>query len=214
MEYQFVKDVVQTLNDNGIRAEHGFPGRKMQEITGPVAAVHLRKAELRGQTMTVAVHILSPASLGAAACEETALLAGDFLTEAGASCMVSACEFDSRTGLFSVEITADFLTAIPKVKLGDVMLQYVEAFTCWRTVDEDAGITSLIGAPWNFRLEEFFPVDADEEEAPEQPFTLMHISESGSESYCNCQWTYQRRVWGPTGIRQIRLGSAEYMENG
>lgn len=209
-----LSNVVQALNDAGIPAERGYPSRKMAVLTEPVAAVNLQQAAIRGQTLTALVTILSPVELGAAVCEETALEAGDILTEQGGSCTVAECRFDGRTGLFSVEISAQFQTAFPKVKLGNLLLQHVEAFTCWRTVDEDAGITELNKAPWSFRLEEFFPVGASEEEAPEEPFFLMHISDNGTESYHNCRWTYLRRVWSATGIRQIRLGTAESMANG
>lgn len=207
-------DVVQALADAGIPTERAFPARKLAMITEPVAAVSLKQAQMRGQTLTVQVRILSPAELGAATCEETALAAGETLTELGGDCTVEECRFDGRTGMFSVDITAQFLTEIPKVKLNGTLLQYVEAFTCWRTVDEDAGVTELDQAKWYFRLEEFFPAGVDEEEEPEEPFELMHISAIGSETYCSCKWTYQRRVWGSTGIRQIRLGAAESMDNG
>lgn len=206
--------VVTALRAAGFNTERGYPARKMAVLTEPAVAVNLQRLSRKEQTLTALVTIYSPAELGAVACEETALAAADVLTEQGGSCEVSACEFDGKAGLFSEKISATFLTAVPLVKLGETVLKYVEAFTCWRTVDEDAGITSLDGAPWNFRLEEFFPVDALEEEEPEEPFYLMHINENGSETFSECQWTYQRRVWSETGTRQIRLGTAQDMQNG
>lgn len=207
-------NAVQALKAAGIPAERGYPGSKAAAVTVPCAAVNLQQAALRGQTLTVVVSVLSPAELGAAACEEAALNAGEVLTEQGGECTVSGCEFDGRSGLFTAQVTAKYLTAVPQVKLEGQLLQYVEAFTCWQTVDEDAGITSLDDAGWNFRLEEFFPVGVKQEEGPEEPFGLIHISENGTETFYRCKWTYQRRVWGATGIRQIRLGSAEYMTIG
>ena len=207
-------NAVQALNDAGILAKRACPGGKTIMPSGPVAAVSLQQAALRGQTMTVQAVILSPMESGQALCEETAMAAGEVLTALGGNCEVGACGFDGRAGLFQETVTAKFLTAIPKVKLENTLLQYVEAFTCWRTVDEDLEITDLDDAPWQFRLEEFFPLDALEEEEPEEPFTLTHISESGTETYYECKWTYQRRAWGATGTRQIRLGSAQRMENG
>lgn len=209
-----LEKVVTALKEAGIPTERGYPARKMPLLTETVAAVSLQGVSLREQTLTALVTIFAPAELGAMACEETALAAANALTAMGGSCEIAACSFDGRAGVFCEKLTATFLTAVPVVKLGDVKLQYVEAFTCWRTVDEDAGITTLDDAPWNFRLEEFFPVDALEEEAPEEPFYLIHINENGSETFSECQWTYQRRVWSETGTRQIRLGTAQDMQNG
>lgn len=206
--------VVSALRAAGFNTQRGYPARKMPILTEAAAAVNLQRLSRKEQTLTALVTIYSPAELGAVACEETALAAADVLTEQGGQCEVLACEFDGRAGLFSEKISATFLTAVPVVKLDETVLKYVEAFTCWRTVDEDAGITDLDAAPWNFRLEEFFPVDALEEEEPEEPFYLMHINENGSETFSECRWTYQRRVWSETGTRQIRLGTALDMQNG
>lgn len=209
-----IGDIVTALNDAGIPAEHGFPAEKMAAIAKPVAAVSLLGAALREQTMTVLVTILSPAESGGAVCEDTALTVGEILSALDSDCTIGECQFDGKAGLFYTKIKADFLTEIPKVKINDTLLEYVEAFTCWRTVDEEAGITELSKALWNFRLEEFFPTGASENQDEEEPFVLMHISQNGSETYSDCKWTYHKRVWGSTGVRQIRLGTAVDMQNG
>lgn len=206
-----LSNVVQALCDAGINAERAYPARKLAAITEPVAAVSLKQAQLRGQTLTALVRILSPVELGGAVCEETALTAGEALTELGGDCSVEECRLEGRTGLFCVDITVQFQTEKPMVKLNGMPLQYVEAFTCWRTVDEDAGVTELDDAKWYFRLEEFFPAGTELEDEPEEPFSLLHVSSIDSEMFYSCRWTYQRRIWGSTGIRQIRLGSAENM---
>lgn len=209
-----VDDIVASLQSAGILTERSFPARSMANVTEPVAAVSLLSASLKGQTMTVQVTVLSPAEMGGAACEEKALEAGTVLSGIGGDCTVGECAFDGRAGLFMVPVKAQFLTEIPKVKINDILLQHVEAFTSWRAIDEELGITSILDAPWNFRLEEFFPTGVDEDSDCSEPFELMHISCSGTEDYLGCQWTYQKRTWDSTGIRQIRLGTAELMDNG
>lgn len=209
-----LENTVTALSDAGIPARRGYPSDTMPVITQPVAAVSLKQAQLRGQTLTVLVRILSPGTLGASACEEAALAAGEVMTGLGGECAVSQCSFDGRTGLFSSDVTTQFLTEVPVVKINGTQRKYVEAFTCWRTVDEDAGITELDDAPWYFRLEEFFPADVETEDEPEEPFLLTHSSITGTEMFRSCRWTYQRRIWGSTGIRQIRLGSSKGMVTG
>ena len=209
-----VDSVIAALQAAGIPAAHSYPVQKMIAIKKPVAAVSLLDASLRQQTMTVLVQILSPMDSGGAVCEEKALEAGGILSELGGECSIGECRLDGQTGLYYSDIKVRFLTEIPKVMVGDVMLTHVEAFTSWRMLDAENGITQLLDAPWCFRLEEFFPTGSEEESDCSEPFELMHISSSGTESYVNAKWTYQKRTWGSTGIRQIRLGTAERMDNG
>lgn len=207
-----LEKTVDTLRSAGFSVERGFPAGAIPTVTEPVCAVNLKQANLRQQTATVLVTVLSPMELGASACEEAALEAARILSEMGGKCTVNACTAQEKVDLFSSEVTAQFFTSVPKVVLGGQALQSVTAFTCWRTVDEE--ITNLDDAPWCFRLEEFFPLGVEEELEPEEPFLLLHISEHGSKTFSNCTWTYQRRVWSADGTRQIRLGQAESMQDG
>lgn len=200
------------LRDAGFPVERGLPAEAIPAITEPVCAVNLKQANLREQTATVLVTVLSPMELGAVVCEEAALDAAQILSELGGKCTVDACTSLGKVDMFCAEITGRFFTSIPKVVLNEQLLQSVTAFTCWRTVDEE--ITDLNHAPWCFRLEEFFPLGVEEEPEPEESFLLLHISEQGSKTFTNCTWTYQRRVWSADGTRQIRLGQAESMQDG
>lgn len=205
-----LNNVVQALQSAGMAVERGYPGEKLASVTKPVCAVNLLSADLREQTATARVTVLSPAALGASACENAALDVAAVLAEEGGKCSVSDCTFDGRTDLFAVEVAAQFPTNIPKLWLNGVTLNHAVAFTYWRTVDDE--ITVLEEAPWGFRLEEFFPSNVDEDADPESPFTLDHITYSGLYTFSECCWTYVRRVWGADGIRQIRLGTAQSVD--
>lgn len=188
---------VGVLRDAGIRAERAYPGGGMPAITDIAAAVSLKEAQLRQKTVTALVTVLAPASMGAAACEEAALAAGETLRQLGAQCSVEACQFDGRTGLFSAAVTAVFAESV-EITLGSAKLKHVVSFAAWREVDEE--ITDIDGVYWYFRLEEFFPWGESEEAAPGEPFTLVN----GNESYTDCRWMSQKRTTEITGIRQIR----------
>lgn len=207
-----LENVTAALRDAGFAVARGFPGGKMAAVSKPVCAVNLQAADLREQTATALVTVLSPAGLGASACEESALAAAQVLAELGGKCAVDACGFNGRTGLYSARITARFYTSIPKVSIDGTQLMSITAFTSWRTVDDE--ITDLDDAPWNFRVEEFFPVGVDEEPELDGAFTLVHTCEAGTKTFAGCTWTYQRRVWSADGVRQIRLGMAESMQDG
>lgn len=207
-----LEQAVQALRDGGIPAARAMPAEKAPDISEPVAAVSLQAMDLRSKKVTVLVTVLTPAALGAAACEEAALSAGQILAELGGKCSMEACRFDGRTGLFMMEITAQFNSEVPKVTINGVELGHVLAFTSWRTLDET--VTDWDNTKWNFRLEEYFPMGDDVEADPAGKFTLMHICENGSESYIDSTWTYQRKVWDASGVRQIRLGVANSMDVG
>lgn len=205
-----LNDVVQALCDAGIPTQRAMPAGKMGTISQTVATVHLLSADIRNKTVTVLTTVLSPAQLGAAACEEAALDAGEVLNQLGGKCSVGSCTFDGRTGLFSVEITAMFQAQTPRIVIGEQLLTHVVAFTSWRSLDEE--VTDWYNAKWNFRLEEYFPMGEEEDANPTGTFLLTHVCELGTENYIDSTWTYQRRVWDASGIRQIRLGVAGNME--
>ncbi len=207
-----LENAVQALRDGGIPANRAMPVGKMPQITETVAAVSLNAMDMRNKTVTVLVTVLTPGSMGAAVCEEKALAAGQILTDLGGKCSVGKCRFDGRAGLFCVDVTGVFDSAPPKVVVDGVELHHVLAFTSWRALDDE--VTDWSNAKWNFRLEEYFPMGVDQEADPVNPFILMHISPSGSEAYLDSTWTYQRRIWDASGVRQIRLGVAEVLDLG
>jgi len=212
MGKRILSNVMAALDGAGFSVARGYPAGAMPAITGPVCAVNLQKADLRAQTATALVTVLSPESLGAAACEDAALEAAAVLAELGGKCAVARCALDGRMGLYSAKVTAQFYTSTPMVSLEGEQLAYVTAFSCWRTVEDD--VPELDDAAWNFRLEEFFPVGTEDDPGPEEPFFLIHTSANGTLTFTGCVWTYQRRVWSADGVRQIRLGMAEDMQTG
>ncbi len=207
-----LSDAVQALRDGGIPADRAMPAGKMPAISETVAAVQLQSMDVRNQVVTVLVTVLTPVDLGAAACEEKALDAGLILGDLGGKCQVGECRFDSVMGLFVTEITGEFNSYMPKITINGTALNHVLAFTAWRTLDEENTSWSL--AKWSFRLEEFFPMGESQDANPAGTFTLVHTSENGTESYIDSTWTYQRRVWTASGVRQLRLGTANEMDVG
>lgn len=205
-----LNQVIQALRSAGMAVERGYPGDQLASITKPVCAVNLLSADLRNQTATSRVTVLSPAALGAATCENAALDVAAVLAGSGGKCNVSDHTFDGRADLFAVEVTAQFPTNAPKLRINDVPLAHAVAFTYWRAVDDEHPV--LEEAPWGFRLEEFFPSNVDDDAESEAQFTLGHITYSGLYTFSDCCWTYVRRIWGADGIKQIRLGTAKSLD--
>jgi hypothetical protein len=204
--------VVQGLLDAQIPAQRGYPTGMRRIITEPVCAVNLHSADVRSKQIRVLVQVLSPAELGGPLCEEMALQTGEVLKALGGTASVGALEFDGRAGLFRIEVLGEFLEEKPKVFQGETELTHVVAFSSWRTLDDE--VTNWADAKWNFKLEEYYPIGDNEESNPYGEFRLVHVCESGSETYTGCTWTYQRRVWDASGFRQILIGQADLMDSG
>lgn len=207
-----LENAVQALTEGGIPARRAMPSGTLPQITETVAAVALKAMDTRNQKVTVLATLLTPAELGSSVCEETAMEAAQILSELGGECTLGGCGFDGRNGLFTLEVTAKFNSAVPKVWIDDAEMKHVLAFTSWRTLDEE--VTTWSKTKWNFRLEEYFPMGDEEDASPAGEFTLVHVSEIGTESYINSTWTYQRRIWDASGVRQVRLGVAEVLDMG
>lgn len=204
--------VVDCLNEARLSAQRGYPVGQQRIITEPVCAVSLQSADIRSKEYRVLVQVLSPAELGGPLCEETALEVGEVLKDMGGKSTVGAIRFDGRAGVFCVDVLGDFLEERPRVFQNETELTHVVAFNSWRGLDEE--VTDWKDAKWHFRLEEYYPIGENEESTPQGTFTLAHYCESGSETYINCTWTYQRRIWDASGVRQILLGQADLMDSG
>lgn len=194
-----LEQVVNALNQVGIRAERAYPGRTMPAITQTAAAVSLGESEIREKPVTVLVTVLAPASMGAAACEDAALEAGEVLRRLGGECSVDVCRFDGRTGLFSTAVTAAFSRNM-EIKMDSRNLNHVVSLESWRAVDEE--VSSIDGALWYFRLEEFIPWGEEEDYEPGEPFSLTN----GRVTFTGCRWTSCRRITKADGIQMIREG--------
>ena len=206
MDQVILENAVQALRTAGFDTERGFFGAGIQRITGPVCAVNLQSAALFSGSCTVTVRVLSPAELGAEDCEDAALQAAQALRGDASACHVGRCSFDGRTGLFSVEITAVFLTDLPSVTLGTTAMKYVRSFTSWRTGENDG--VNWSAEPWEFQIEEYIPLGCEEQEFPEENFTVSYTRDGKTEGYLESSWTYRKRQQDAGGLRQIWRGTA------
>lgn len=106
MGLQWIKKAVDALQQAGIRARRGYPAGKMPYLTAPAVGVSLEEAT--AEAVTVAVWVFAPLSDGGTACEDTAILAAETLARLGARYQIKCCDFDGRTGLFSLKVLAAF----------------------------------------------------------------------------------------------------------
>ena len=193
-----------------------FPGSRMPALTEACAAVRYKQVDWTQQKTQVLVTVLTPAVLGGALCEQTALTAGKIVQEMGAGCLQGGCTFDSIGNLFSVEICATFDgTKIPgswqelpgiMVHVDGHRLDNVSSFSAWRQVDEQG--TALANALWRFRIEELFPTEAAGIWEPEVLSTVAVQRMGLREVYSDCTWISQRLEHTGAKLVRIREGIA------
>ena len=205
-----VEKAVSALKNAGFRTQRAYPGSKIPAITQVVAAVQIAEMDFVTDKSTLEVKLLCPHSLGAAACEDDAILAAQALQGVGFSCRIGAVEFDGRAGIFCISCRASLqeyesgAVFIP-FKIGAVNQNWVVSFSAQRIADETN--PELTNIPWTVRLEQFFPIGSIEDTDPTGgTFTLTN----GSEIYHGCKWTSHQRTTEAGGIRQIREGTATH----
>lgn len=211
-----IDEVVQLLNDGGIRADAAYPTESIRRVSEPVAAVSLSQANLQARTAEVLVEILASKESGGYLCQKTALEACAILEEAGAVCCQGNCDFVSRSNLFRVPVKAVFrgtaryndLEELPQYKVvtGSLSLDYACGFSSKQVLDST--VTSLQDALWEITVEEFFPWGAEDSLEADEPFNMDLRCEGNIERFENCVWIERKRVAEELGIRQTRKAKA------
>ena len=211
-----VGSVIETLKGAGIRADEAYPGGRIPALTGPVAAVRLGKMDRSVRTTSVQVIIMSPAGLGGAVGESTALRAIEALEAMGGTCVKGLCQFDDMADVFHIEINAEFFGVATEsewdpgpgyaIKLGDQQLRWVTGFTSRRQTDDE--ITSIANAKWEFTMEELLGPGSIDPPEPSEPFTLYVTRENTYETFTGCTLTSVKRTDTLRGISQVRTGVA------
>lgn len=215
-----VNAVLAGLTKAGVRAGTAWPGQAAPHLTEPAVAVSLFQVNQQERVTEVLVRVLCPAAMGGGACEEEGLRITEILTGLGASCVQEECEYDARSDLFTVPIYAAFTGGIWEaawipggdltVKLNTAELFSVVGFTAEQST-EDPTVTPVKSCGWKITIEEFFYPGYAEQNTPEEPFDVTVGRTGRMETFKNCRFHNIHREDGPTGMRQIREGTAESM---
>lgn len=220
MSKTLVEIVVDTLNAEGISAVRAYPAGKMLAIDNLYAAVGLKELDSAAGTETVKVFMLVPAKDGASVCEDAGLRVCRLLRAIGGSCRQGEAIYDSRGDFLYVPIEAVFAgqeTMVGwdeqqpaptfSVKVENVVLENVVSFDAEYALVE----TELLeaDAQWTFRLEELTPLNRQEEEMPEEPFSIAVVKEYSAEVYSGCRITGRKRLFREDGLHHIWEGTAD-----
>lgn len=185
-----ITQVVDALQAAGFRADRGFPGKKIPDITTPAVAVNL--GEQNRERVMLLVNVYCSGDLGGVYCEDQSLAVAATLKSIGGNCSVGSCAFQSKSGLFCVEIKAVWSNVPPvRVLVEGTELPYVTAVTAqqsWGEVYGDDGTTVSIQRGWSVFVEEMLPPGSFLMEKEEIPFDILLCHDGGSEEYSGCYW--------------------------
>ena len=227
MGISILEMVLRLLRQEDFTADIGYPGQKYPVLTEPVVAVHLEKVDRTNLSVTVEISVISPASLGGAACELEALRATEVLRWAGATCVQNGCRYDGLAQVYTVSVMATF-TGITEadsctigpgftVHISNVYHPYAVSFTATRTgehevqyaVGENAPVGLSAGSwVWKLELEEVIPSGSIEAEQPSDLFELKLTTPVQTEQYYHCRWTSEKREFTQKGLKRTRVGIA------
>ena len=219
MGKSIVEIVIDLMRGSQIRADRAYPGQLMPAVETMVAAVGLKRMDQSNSTATVEVSVMTPGHLGAGECEDNAVWICRLLKSVGGSCSLTKAEHIVGANLFRVSVDAVFhgqetingwedVPVAPSfdVQLGNTYLNHAVSFTAYRAVKDEN--EEIDGTPWHFTVEERFPLDAEEEESPQEPFEIT-VSRIGiTETFSGCVLDIHKRILENDGLRQIREGTA------
>lgn len=227
MGYSILELVLRRLREEGFTASVAYPGQVFPEITGTVAAVHIKQVNRSELTVTIEITMVSPASLGGTRCEMDALRATEILRWSGAVCVQNGCRYDGVAQVYMVSILATYTGVTEEDScviwpgfycyVDDRYHRYAIDFQSEQTTDvqlvhgmgQPAAVGSYPGREiWQIRLEEQIPAGSDEVQEPEGDFEVKIISDLITETFSGCRWTSIQRQRNRQGLRRIRKGYA------
>lgn len=217
MGYAIVETVVSALCDAGIRAGKAYPGQKMPAPEGTVAAVSLKLCDRAQKLECVQVLVLGPAKLGGSECEKAGAAVCDVLQGMGANCIQNACQFQSKTGLFCVEVEGRFLTEQPSepdaepvvysfsATVGGKNVENLVSATAYRMWNEETG---TVLDTWTVQLVEQI-TGTEGAAGVEEPFEVRLTRNDQTDIFTGCTWSSWRRVLDSSGLKQTRSAVAQ-----
>lgn len=219
--------VVSRLKAAGFPAEIAYPGQKFPVITDTVATVHIENVDRPKLQVTVEVDVISPASMGGAACELQALRAVETLRGIRASCVQEGCVYNGISQVYMVPVLATFTGYAEEER-------YVEGPGFWcsigltdyphaiRFAAKEGEICQAEGTAgektpavfsegkqlWELEMEELIPAWAKPPHDQTEEFTLQFQTDFKREIFKRCRWTSISREYTREGLRRIRKGIA------
>lgn len=141
MDDTILERAMNALRDAGIDARAAYCGQKLPAIGAPVAAVHMETLDCSARTLTLAVGVHTPASLGGTLCERTAAQIALVLGQIGGVCKAYGCTYDAMARHYLCRVEACFSEAVEPgftVSINEKVLSGVVGFSvqCERQMQE------------------------------------------------------------------------------
>ena len=205
-----ISGISAVLRTAGYRTGDANPGGVMPEITEPVLAVNLERANMDSKTVVIRVTVVAPLATGARACENHGLAVSRLLADVGGKCEMQPSKFNPKTEVFSCAVLASFQGNVVSKDwmIGDTLevrfgsgyyLDRVTSFVSWQ---EKEGSKALMDSSWHIRVEE--NLDAIRvEQVPTGITKITVIYEDGEEVYNECNLISRKRTLRNGSLLQV-----------
>ena len=97
-----VGNAITVLHVYGIRAQRGYPGNLMPQLSGAVVAVNMHKWEPLKSTLVA--EVCAPMTMGVYACEDLAARVAQIWTNNGGVCSYGDHRFEGKSGLYIMKV--------------------------------------------------------------------------------------------------------------
>lgn len=226
MGLEWLNTVKSALKTGGFSVEAGYPGKKAAHLNKTVAAVNLTGMDTEKQRLEVTVTVLTPRSLGLAACQEGALAAAEALAADGHRWSFSGWRYEEWIDCYAIEVKgvseAEAQEAY-QVLIGSQEQEYVTGFSAKRDLDrrlvrphgqsEPSGaIPGMDG--WVIRLTQVLPSGVAEPGTVAEPFQMSLVRGSVRQVYSGCYWSEYSALQSGSGLEVVRTALAVNREEG
>ena len=196
-----ISSVAAVLRTAGYRTGDANPGGIIPEITEPVVAVNLERANMAEKSVVVRVTVVTPLTMGAKTCESHALAVCRLLGSIGADCEMQPCKFDAKTEVFTSAVLVSFRGNVMdqnwvagdtfQVRFGSgYFLEKVTSFTAWQVPEDEQ---TLWESTWKIQVEENLNTIRSEE-VPSGITRITVFYENGQEHYNECAMVGRKRI--------------------
>lgn len=200
-----MKELVDLLNRQGIRAGEAYPGGDWMGLTEPVAGVSLRDLDYSGGNVTFEIRILSPRGLGGWCCQGKAVEVCIALEQEGLDCSLERMEYQKGIDCYEMailarkQITEEAVQENQEVSIwiGGEAVAYVTEFSATQNRNRrligameqatPVGITPGSGG-WEIRMVQVLPRGVGEPAEPEEPFQLILKEAEAQTVFSGCGW--------------------------
>lgn len=220
MGREWLTEIRRILEKLGISVIEAYSGSTMVQVEGPMAAVELRNIDRDVGEAVIAIHVLTPRSLGGWECQSAAVAVTGALYGSQIQSVCGKMEYHHRSDCFAIPVTAKLPIVCEngtwgwgrswEVTVGGRAVPYVIRFAAEQEQHrqmlhgvcqtEPVGISQSANSGWNIRLVQKIPSGEPIPAMWAEPFSLTVRRGRQVQVYEGCCWNTEKSVTEQSGV--------------